>query len=66
MLTTRMKSQPQYPPLEWDRNGRQHIVFVSAEDQFAVGRKIPTPHHIICLAFPSASVPDANRERHLG
>ena len=32
MLTTRMKSQPQYPPLEWDRKGRQHIVFVSAED----------------------------------
>ena len=35
MLSTRMKSQPQYLPLEWDRSGRQHIVQRNATDDRA-------------------------------
>lgn len=48
-----MKSQPVYPPLEWDASGTQHIVFAAAEDGALAQRLFAAPPRgaltLICL-----------------
>lgn len=39
MHTPSMKSQPSYPPMEWDRSGQQHILFAAGEDP-ALARRL--------------------------
>lgn len=43
MLTPRLKSQPCYPPMEWDRSGRQHILFAAGEDAVLARRLFEWP-----------------------
>lgn len=43
MFTPRMKSQPCYPPMEWDRSGRQHILFAADEEPVLARRLFEWP-----------------------
>lgn len=38
-----MKSQPIYPPLEWDPSGRQHLLLAGAEDPALAQRLLAAP-----------------------
>lgn len=61
MSTSRIKSQPAYPPLEWDRGGRQHIVFAAAEEP-ALARRLfewPPLGETVVLSVQEAQSPAA-------
>lgn len=56
-----MKSQPVYPPLEWDASGTQHIVFAAAEDGALARRLFASPPRgaliLICLREEDDTAP---------
>lgn len=59
MLTPRMKSQPCYPPLEWDRSGRQHILFAADEDAALARRLFEWPPLGTLVVLSVQENPDA-------
>ncbi|MBS0447639.1 MAG: hypothetical protein JSR59_16980 [Proteobacteria bacterium] len=62
MLATRMKSQPCYPPMEWDRSDRQHIVFAAGADDALAWRLygcLPVGSLTVVCETPSGAEPDA-------
>lgn len=56
MLMQRMTSQPDNPPMAWDRSGRHHILYAATDDAGLAQRLMAWPPvgplHVLCVADP--------------